>query len=169
MTFGGFTFTLFDLAAVSIVFISILISVIRGLVKEILSVIGWVLAFVLANLFGTQVGTALPMHGASEGLRLIAGFALVFVLTVFGMAIVNVLVGMLIRKIGLAPADRGLGGLFGMARGVLIVVTLVLLGGMTQISHEPFWQNATLRPLAEAAVETIKPLLPEKLLAQLKI
>ncbi len=169
MDLGGFTFTLFDVAVLSILLISVLISVIRGLVKEILSVIGWVLAFVLANWFGADVGAKLPMHGASESLRLIAGFALVFIVTVFAMALVNVLVGMLIRKIGLAPADRGLGGLFGLARGVLIVVTLVLLGGMTQISREPFWQNATLRPLAEAAVETIKPLLPEQLLAQLKI
>jgi membrane protein required for colicin V production len=162
-------FTLFDYAVVIILLASIIVSVIRGLVKEILSVIGWVAAFVLANLYGSTVGEALPMHGASPGLRLVAGFAIVFVITVFAMALVNVLVGMLIRKIGLAPADRGLGGLFGLARGVLIVVTLVLLGGMTQLPKEPFWQNATLRPLAEAAVETIMPLLPDELVKHLKI
>jgi membrane protein required for colicin V production len=162
-------FTLFDYAVVLIILVSIVVSVIRGLVKEILSVVGWVTAFILANLYGGTVGEMLPMHGASDGLRLVAGFAIVFILAVFAMALVNVLAGMLVRKIGLAPADRGLGGLFGLARGVLIVVTLVMLGGLTQLPREPFWQNAVLRPLAEAAVETIAPLLPDELVRNLKI
>ena len=162
------SFTLFDYAVITILLVSVLISVLRGLVKEILSLVGWVLAFVLANWFGPQVGALLPMHGASEGLRLIAGFSLVFIVSVFGMALVNVLVGLLIRKIGLATADRGLGGLFGLARGVLIVVTLVFLGGMTTLPQEPFWHNATLRPLAETMVDTIKPLLPQTFVERIR-
>ncbi len=53
-----------------------------------------------------------------------------------------------------------LGAVFGLLRGLLIVVVLVLLGGMTSEPREPYWRNALLsKPLQKLAVWA-KPLLP---------
>jgi membrane protein required for colicin V production len=65
-----------------------------------------------------------------------------------------------IKAAGLTLADRGLGGLFGFARGVVIVLAAVLLCGMTAVPQQPFWKNALLSPLAESAAMTVIPLLP---------
>ena len=66
----------------------------------------------------------------------------------------------LIKSAGLSLADRGLGGLFGLARGLVLVLAAVLVCGMTAIPQQPFWREALFSPLAETAARTVKPFLP---------
>jgi membrane protein required for colicin V production len=61
---------------------------------------------------------------------------------------------------GLSLADRGLGGLFGLARGIVIVLAGVILCGMTAIPQQAFWREALLSPIAETGARTVKPFLP---------
>ncbi|MEI6722145.1 MAG: CvpA family protein, partial [Betaproteobacteria bacterium] len=65
-------------------------------------------------------------------------------------------------------ADRGLGGLFGLARGVLIVLALVMVAGMTRLPQMDVWKDALLSPLAEAAVDTVRPFLPVDIAGKVK-
>jgi membrane protein required for colicin V production len=65
-----------------------------------------------------------------------------------------------IKATGLTVADRGLGGLFGLGRGLVIAMAAVLLAGMTALPQQPFWKDALLSPLAETAARTLKPYLP---------
>jgi membrane protein required for colicin V production len=53
-----------------------------------------------------------------------------------------------------------LGGLFGLARGMVIVLAAVLVCGMTGIPEQAFWKDALLSPMAETAARTVKPFLP---------
>jgi membrane protein required for colicin V production len=76
------------------------------------------------------------------------------------MALVNWALMKAISAAGLTLADRGLGGLFGLARGLVIVLALVLVAGMTKLPQMEFWKDAVLSPLAETAVLTVKPWLP---------
>jgi membrane protein required for colicin V production len=66
----------------------------------------------------------------------------------------------LIEAGGLSLTDRGLGSLFGLARGIVIVLAGVILAGMTSMPKQDFWKNALLSPMAESGVRTIKPFLP---------
>jgi len=56
--------------------------------------------------------------------------------------------------------DRVLGAGFGALRGVFLVITAVLVAGMTDLPREAFWRNAMFSPLCEALALKIKPLLP---------
>ena len=58
--------------------------------------------------------------------------------------------------------DRGLGGVFGLARGVLVVMTLVILAGLTDLPRQPVWRDAVLSGVAESAVRSVKPWLPDE-------
>jgi len=153
--------TLFDWLVILILLCSIIISVVRGLVKEILSLLSWLVAFVLANAYGETMAKWLPEVIPGPLLRLLAGFAIVLVLVLLLGALLNKAIGALIEAGGLSFADRGLGGLFGLARGVVIVLMLALLAGMTELPKQPVWRNALFSPLVETAVRTIKPWLPE--------
>ncbi len=160
--------TLFDYAVLAILLVSVIISVLRGLVREILSLIGWVAAFVAANLFASDLAELLPTVLGHPVLRLIVAFLLLLLGGALLMAIVNWGILRAIAAAGLQLADRGLGGLFGFARGVVIVVALVMVGGMTRAPQMDFWKDAIFASLAEAAVKTVLPFLPADLAGKVK-
>ncbi|MGH8855017.1 MAG: CvpA family protein [Telluria sp.] len=152
--------TIFDYLVLFVLVSSVVISTLRGLVKEILSLLGWVVAFVVANAYGAQLAPLLPdvLPGASA--RLIAAFVLLFLGVRILMGLLSLAIGALITATGLSLADRGLGGLFGLARGIVIVLAAVILSGMTAIPQQDFWRNALLSPMAETGARTVKPFLP---------
>jgi membrane protein required for colicin V production len=153
--------TAFDYIVLTILTASVVISVLRGLVREILSLAAWVAAFLVASHFAADIAALLPAGMGSDTLRIIAGFAILLVGTLLAGALVNLAIGQIIKALGLQLVDRGLGGLFGLARGVLIVLVLVILAGLTNLPSQPFWRDALLAPLCESAVRTAKPLLPD--------
>jgi membrane protein required for colicin V production len=153
--------TVFDFAVIAVIAISVVISTVRGLVSEVLSLTVWLVAFSVANYWATDLAALLPDAIPGAMLRLIVGFVILLVVTLILGALVNMAIARLIRSAGLQLADRGLGGLFGLARGILIVLTAVILAGLTTLPQQPFWRNALLSPLAVEGVRTMKPLLPE--------
>jgi len=160
--------TLFDYAVLMILLVSVVISVLRGLVREILSLIGWIAAFVVASLFAGDVAQWMAATLDPNGLGLIAGFLLLLV----GMALLTAVISWGIMKAvaaaGMSLADRGLGGLFGLARGLLIVVALAIVCGMTRVPEMALWKQALFSPLVETMVQTVKPFLPADIAGRVK-
>jgi membrane protein required for colicin V production len=152
--------TIFDYIVLFILISSVIISTMRGLVKEILSLLGWVAAFVVANAFGAKLAPMLPSMIPGVSLRLIVAFIALFLGVRVLMGLLALAVGALIEATGLSLADRGLGGLFGLGRGIVIVLAGVILCGMTSIPQQAFWKNALLSPMAETGARTVKPFLP---------
>ncbi|MEC5216330.1 membrane protein required for colicin V production [Actimicrobium sp. GrIS 1.19] len=152
--------TLFDYLVLLILICSIIISMMRGLVNEILSLLGWIVALVVANLYGEPLSQWLPDLIPGSVTRLIVAFIALFIGVRLLMALVMKAVDSVIKAGGLTVADRGLGGLFGLARGLVIILAVVLVCGMTSIPQQPFWTNAVLSPLAETAARSAKPFLP---------
>lgn len=155
--------TAFDYAVLLIVGISILISVMRGLVREALALTGWVAAFWIAAHFTVPLAPLLPTAIPGETLRLLAAFIILFLGTLLIASLMTIALAELVKKLGLGAVDRGLGALFGLMRGLLIMLVLVLLAGLTPLPHEGFWRNAMLSAPFEALVVGIKPWMPEKL------
>lgn len=155
--------TIFDYLVLFVLVSSVVISTLRGLVKEILSLLGWIVAFVVANAYGARLGPLLPDMIPGETTRLMVAFVALFLGVRILMGLLSLALGALIEASGLSLADRGLGGLFGLARGLVIVLAAVILCGMTAIPRQPFWQEAMLSPLAEAGARTVKPFLPAAL------
>lgn len=155
--------TVFDYLVLFVLITSIVISTLRGLVKEILSVVSWVVAFVLANAFGAQFAPMLPAMIPGEAVRLMISFAAIFIGSRLLMGLLMMAVDALISASGLSLADRGLGGLFGLARGIVIVLAAVILAGMTELPQQPFWKNALLSPICESGARTVKLFLPADL------
>jgi membrane protein required for colicin V production len=152
--------TIFDYVVLFILAASVVISTMRGLVKEILSLVGWVAAFVVANAFGAQLAPMLPSMIPGETVRMIVAFVVLFLGVRVLMGLLALAIAALIDAAGLAFADRGLGGLFGLGRGIVIVLAGVILCGMTSIPQQAFWKNALLSPMAETGARTVKPFLP---------
>lgn len=155
--------TIFDYLVLFVLVCSVLISLLRGLMREILSLASWVAAFLIANAYGEALATLLPDAIPGTTTRLIVAFVALFIGVRLLMALLAMAIDAVIRAAGLTLADRGLGGLFGLARGLILVLAAVLLCGLTSIPKQPFWRDALLSPMAESAARTAKPFLPGEL------
>ena len=153
--------TVFDLVAIVLVMVSVGFGIWRGMVREVLSLLSWILAFWLAKLFAAVVAGWLPAAWNHQGLRIGIGFVAVMLISVLVLSLLSSLIVHLVKAAGLTNSDRMLGAFFGVLRGVLVLVLLVLLGGMTSEPREPYWRNALFsRPLERMALWA-KPWLPE--------
>lgn len=150
--------TIFDYLVLFILISSIIISMMRGLLKEILSLASWIIAFWVANAYGTKLAELIPFSELS--VRLIIAFVALFIGVRLLMWLLAMALDSIITAGGLKLVDRGLGGLFGLARGLIIVLALMLVCGTTSLPQQPFWKNAFLRPIVETAALTAKPYLP---------
>lgn len=155
--------TIFDYLVLFVLVTSIVISTLRGLVKEILSLVSWVVAFVLANAYSARLAPLLPPMIPGESIRMMLAFVALFIGVRLLMGLFSMALDSMIKAAGLSLADRGLGGLFGLARGLVIILAGVILAGMTDLPKQAFWKNAMFSPMAEAGARTVKPYLPAAL------
>ncbi len=87
-------------------------------------------------------------------LNLVVAYALLFMLTLIASGIVAWLVSKLVKLVGLRWLDSSLGALFGALRGVLVLLVLVLLAGLTRLPQQTFWQRAGLsKPIEHMALQ----------------
>ena len=153
--------TSFDYTVIAIVVLSALLGWWRGLVYEVLSLLGWAAAYVVARLFAAKAAPYMPAAFGAEAVRTAAAFAALFICTLIVGGIVAWMLSKLVKWVGLGWLDGLLGWLFGMLRGVLVVLALVLLAGLTGLPKEPSWRNATLSKPLENVALAAKGLLPE--------
>jgi membrane protein required for colicin V production len=154
----------FDYAIIAILSASVLLGAWRGMVSEVMSLGAWIIAFLVAREWGEMVGTKLLAPYLTVPFWQIAGgWILLFVASILAVSIFKTLARKTLHAIGLGFFDRTLGMVFGAARGVLLILLLVAIGGMTKLPEDPWWRQARLAPLAEQGVAAIKPWLPDDL------
>jgi membrane protein required for colicin V production len=143
----------FDYAVIAIVLFSALMGCWRGFVYEVLSLLGWIAAWVVARLFAASAAPYMPAALGAESAKVAAAFVALFVVTLIVGGIVAWLLSKLVKWVGLGWLDGMLGTLFGMLRGALVVLVLVVLAGMTRLPQEPFWRDAwSSKPLESMAL-----------------
>ena len=83
-------------------------------------------------------------------------------LSVFVGGLLAKLVSKLFAAVGLRPADRALGGAFGLVRGVVLLLAATVVIGMTQLRASAWWQESVGAGITLAALKGLKPMLPEE-------
>jgi membrane protein required for colicin V production len=141
---------------------SMLIGAWRGLVFEVLSLMGWVASFFVAQWFADDMAALLPMGQSADALRYAAGFVVVFVGSVFVCGLLTWLAKKLVDAIGLRPADRALGAVFGVFRGVVLLLAVAVVAGLTSVQEALWWQESLGAPVLVEVLRGLKPALPEE-------
>ncbi|TCW30707.1 membrane protein required for colicin V production [Gulbenkiania mobilis] len=142
---------------------SVIVALVRGLVAEVLALVSWLIAFWCAKEFAPALAGFLPADLPSEGLRLVAAFVCVFFLTWLATALLRIAATTVVHTAGLGGLNRMLGAVFGLARGLVLVTILVLVGGLSELPREPMWRNAVFAPPFETAALALRPWLPAML------
>ena len=157
--------TVVDVIIIFVIFLSALFSLIRGFVKEAISLTTWILAIWIAATFAPKLAAALPDNIESEAVRLALGFGLLFILTLMLGALVNFIIAQFVKKTGLSGADRVFGVAFGFLRGILIVLVFVVVGSMTPLPAQPWWQSSGLLERFEALAIQLQDFFPEDVMS----
>lgn len=152
--------TLFDYAVLIIIGFSVVVSVMRGFAREALALAGWVIAFLAASALSGIVAEWFAPLIKDGSVRVLTAFVAVFIVTLILASVFAMAVSRMLKRAGLGLEDRLLGGFFGFARGMLIVLIIVLLSGLTALPRQPAWSEAMLSPPLEALAGALKPWLP---------
>ena len=160
--------TSFDYSVLVIIGISIIVSMMRGAVREVLAIAGWLVAFYVAKTYASQLIPLLPAEIPSEQLKTLAAFVILFLAVLLIASLLCIALSKVINKIGLNWLNRGIGALFGFARGLLIVCVLVFAAGLTNFPKDARWTNAMFSSPLEALVKSMLPLVPQTVAKHVK-
>ena len=160
--------TAFDYVVITIVVASLVLGLWRGVIGEVIALVAWVLAFFAAKLWGAEIAQVAFSGIADPAVRIVAGWVSVFVAVLMLMALLRLAVRGLLKALGLTLTDRLLGVFFGVARGGVIVLVLVAVGGMTSAPKEKWWSDAQFSAPLETAVLAGKPWLPPEVAKRIR-
>ena len=149
-----------DWILLAVLGLSLLLGLWRGIVQEVLSLVGWVAAFYVSQMYARMAAAWLPMEGSSQMLRYAAGFVVVFVAVLIATVLVSWVVKKLVSAVGLGPLDRLLGSLFGLMRGVVILLAVTVFVGMTPMRETEAWKQAQGAQWLQQFLHVLKPVLP---------
>lgn len=150
----------FDFVLLAILAISIVLGLLRGLLKEVLSLVAYASAFLAAIWWGPNVSEWSAQWITQPFVSMALAYLGVFIAVLLTIGFINMTLSALLSKTGLTPADHGLGAMFGLVRGILFVLVLVILAGYTPLPEEPWWKNAMFSKQVVGAVQQIKLRLP---------
>jgi membrane protein required for colicin V production len=159
--------TWIDYAVIAVLGISVAWGAWRGLVHEVLSLAGWVLAFIAANLLAAPLSESFPANMRPE-FRVVGAFILVFIAVLVAATLLSALVTKFVKVSVLHSLDRWLGALFGLIRGIVIVVAFAMVAGLTSLPRSADWKgSATGYSMAQTVIQ-LKPWLPPAFADRLK-
>lgn len=124
----------------------------RGLIKEVLSLLTWVAALLVSRVYSEPLAGLMTGMIDNDGIRYVSAFAILFVIVMMLGTFLNFLISKLLNVTGLKFADRLLGAVFGVARGVIIVLVILFVASMFA-SETQLWQQSQLIPYGMDLIE----------------
>jgi membrane protein required for colicin V production len=156
-------FTLVDGIVAVVVILSAILAYSRGLVREVLAIAGWVVAAVVAFIFAPraeplvrEIPVLSDFLGGNCELSVIAAFAGVFAIALIVMSIFTPLFAGAVQRSALGGVDQGLGFLFGVLRGaVLIAVALLVYDRIAGAEGIPMVETSQTKALFGQVTERL--------------
>jgi membrane protein required for colicin V production len=155
--------TILDLILLGIMLVSGLLAMVRGFMREILSIAAWgAAALVTLYAFGKLLPTA-KTYFNNDTVAAVVVVAGVFVGTLIVVSVITVRISDMILDSRIGALDRTLGFLFGLARGLLIVVVAYeFFIWLVPDKQRPDWVvGAKSRTMLDSTGDWLKGLLPD--------
>jgi membrane protein required for colicin V production len=160
--------TAFDYFVILVVILSAGLGIWRGFVYEVFALGAWITGIVCAVVFGQKVATWITFN-IDEWLKIIVAYALVFIAVFIAVSVAGFVFTKIVRAVGLSPVDRGLGAMFGVVRGVLIVTVVVFLASFSSLREADWWkQSASAKPF-EVLAGVLRHRLPDSVTKHFKL
>lgn len=144
----------------AVLLVSLLVGLWRGLVFEVLSLGMWLVAWVVAHAFADDAAHWSIWAAWAPVVRHAAAWVVLFMLALVVGRLVVWSIQQLLHQSPLAGIDRVLGGLFGLLRGILIVLVVVMLVSESPLARREAWQQALAVQWSQRVLAFVLPWMP---------
>ncbi|MBN9307767.1 MAG: CvpA family protein [Devosia sp.] len=156
--------TAFDVGVGVLVLISAILATARGFTREVLSLATWVGAAAVAAYLYFYQPTLLDQFFTEELISKIVLVAGGFLVSLIVLHLLTMRIADFVVDSRIGPLDRTLGFVFGVARGVLISVVVVIFGLWLMSNNLPAWaKDSRSLPVLENLGNSLISLLPTDL------
>lgn len=153
--------SMLDIIVLLLLVLTVVRGLMRGMIDTLFSLAAWVLAFLLSKWGALMVAPLLPIGVENPAIRYFAGFMVVFLVVLIGVLLLGHALASLVKAAGLGSADKVLGGVLGLAKGLVILVGLTLAAGLTSLPRTDFWKQAVLSGSLQMMAMRALPLIPD--------
>jgi membrane protein required for colicin V production len=115
-----------DLVVLGVVLISALLAAVRGVTREVLAIVAWVAAAAAAWFLHPAALPTAQKYIHNPTVALVAAIGGIFIITLIIVSIITVKISDMVLDSRVGALDRTLGFLFGLGRGLIIVVVAFL-------------------------------------------
>ncbi len=152
-----------DVVVVAILVISGLLAYFRGLVREILSLATWIGAafgamygFPYVNVYVRNVISVQAFADILTGVGL-------FLIILVVLTLLNHIISSRVRGSALGTIDKGLGFLFGFARGALLIIVVYIAASWfwTEDELSPYLEEARALPMVQQGADILRRVVPK--------
>jgi len=137
----------------------------RGFIQVAMSLAGWFVGLAAAHFLANFLVPYLTSTGLGETPRYALAFVVVFAIALMAWSILTLVLKNAVNSVGLGGLDRLLGAIAGLARGVVIVISLTVLISISPAEQSETWQASKAVKMSKDAAQSIKPILPPTLAA----
>lgn len=155
-----------DVYIIGILLISALISIYRGFLREFITVVSWVIAGTLAFWLGPKLGLHIGFIDSDIGKHIFGGI-IVFIASLSLLYLAKFLLFRALKISGVSKLDRGLGALFGLLRGAVLIVA-VILAATDPIKEQKWYKQSYLIAKFDVVAEAIAKATPDSFKKELK-
>jgi membrane protein required for colicin V production len=156
--------TLLDIILLVVMLISALLAMVRGFMREVLSIASWATAAIVTAWAFPKLKPIALQYVTNDIVASAAAIGIAFLGTLLVVSVITIKISDMILDSRVGALDRTLGFLFGLARGLLIVVVAFLFFDwlVQPEARQPDWvKNAKSKVVLKGTGEWLKAQLPE--------
>jgi membrane protein required for colicin V production len=152
-----------DIGLMVFLAVSVIVGLMRGFVFELLSLAGWFAAYFAARWLTPLAQPYIHIGTPGSHLHYGATFACVFIASLIVWSLAARLVRALIRATPLSPIDRLLGAAFGALRGLVVLLIVAVVVGVSPWAKSVAWQRSQGVVWLNALLQELRPALGNEL------
>ncbi len=135
-----------DIVIIGIVFIELIKGVLSGFSFELFNLVRWLIAAVIGLTFNSEFSIFLEPYFSDHSTKIMGSFAILFLLTLLVANSIRMLLGGLLKKPKLSILNRFGGMICRSIHCLLVILTLVMLAGLTHLPENALWNKSKLLP-----------------------